>query len=665
MSEPSKNNGNFGMSASGGHSPAAKSDLSLPDTNWLDAGAAILDNEGKVKKANLELENWLAIENAKIINRPLNELIKDCCGVCKPELPDLRAVKEDFMLLDIVCEKDEFHKCWLEFSYVRNPSGWTVFIKSVLPTVLEMTDEVIKQNLKLNHVSREVFIRMLRAEARLHNLISHWPGIIFSQRPDFTFSFVSPRIEEYSGIPLSLWKVKGSCFWEVVHEGDIEIVQRQLKNAMESAEGSICGFRIRNKKSGKVYYIHEHRQAVKTDSGLLLGYECVWLDITRQTIAERRLSSASWKEVLGVLTMGLAHDFSNVMSGIHGLSESFAANLEPEHPFREGLDLIKKSSMQASQIVHRIINLHHGQVGERSYHDLNQIIQDLVDLIRKIIPRRLSLDVCLASEQLPIYVDPVELRQVLINMTLNAVDAIPREGKISFKTEIRNQIEPCDFLVGRIEKFPAVCLWIEDTGHGIKPENLQIIFDPFFTTKPFNKGAGLGLYNAKLFVEKHHGAITIATKVNSGTRFGIWLPESDFTEAEKELTLPNGKRRTLLVVSSNDRVLETTAEFLRIKGFVAVPCQYKEKIWEIINSAEFRFSGVIFLMENPSENYGETIKALRTRRSDLKIIFQITGFNSDEYDTQLMNCSDLTIYPDMSENEIIIKLNELFSKEMS
>jgi nitrogen-specific signal transduction histidine kinase len=76
MSEPSKNNGNFGMSASGGHSPAAKSDLSLPDTNWLDAGAAILDNEGKVKKANLELENWLAIENAKIINRPLNELIK-------------------------------------------------------------------------------------------------------------------------------------------------------------------------------------------------------------------------------------------------------------------------------------------------------------------------------------------------------------------------------------------------------------------------------------------------------------------------------------------------------------------------------------------------------------------------------------------------------------
>jgi nitrogen-specific signal transduction histidine kinase len=132
---------------------------------------------------------------------------------------------------------------------------------------------------------------------------------------------------------------------------------------------------------------------------LVLGYEGVWLDVTRQTIAEKRLSSAAWKETLAVLTMGLAHDFSNVMAGIHSISESFLAQIDAQNPFHEGMSLIRQNSLQASQLVQRIINLHHGKTGERNYHDLNEIVGGLVELGRKIIPRRIEITIELARNR--------------------------------------------------------------------------------------------------------------------------------------------------------------------------------------------------------------------------------------------------------------------------
>jgi PAS domain S-box-containing protein len=634
---------------------------SLP-FGWLEDGIAVVDSRGELRKINEGLRNWLGLKLDNIIGRQLNDIFVEACGICSPPLPKLEEGRYEFLKVIVQFDKIET-KNWLEFNYVKSQDVWVVFVRSVLPPLQNMTDEVIGEHLRQDGLYRETFIRMVRSEARLNNLINHWPGIIFSQRADFSFSFVSPRIEEFTGIPEKLWQSSGDCFWKVVHEADYEIVQQQLKRVSESLNGLSCSFRIRNVKSGKVFYIHEHRQAVKTEGGMLLGYEGVWLDVTRQTIAEKRLSTASWKEALGILTMGLAHDFSNVMSGIHGLSESFAASLEPDHPFREGLELIKNSSLQASQIVHRIINLHHGKIGKRSYYDLNQIVREVSELVKKVVPRRLKMEVSIRDEQLPVYVDPIEFRQVIINLILNAIDAMPREGTITLKTGKSNQIAAADLVVGKLDRFPAVFVSVEDTGHGIKKEHLELIFDPFFTTKPLNKGSGLGLYNARLFVEKHRGAITINSTPGVGTRFGIWLPESDFTEAERERVATGMRRHTLLLVSNNDKLLETTAELLRFKGFVVVPCPYKEKAIETIESGEYQFSAVFILLNGKSENYCDLMRDIRARHSGLKIVIQIAGFNEDESDTEIIYNSDLAIYPGMPESDMIAKLQELLDRE--
>src|SRR5687768_7848488 len=140
-------------------------------------------------------------------------------------------------------------------------------------------------------------------------------------------------------------------------------------------------------------------------------------------IAEKRLASAVWKETLGVLTMGLAHDFSNIMAGIYSLSETYQSALQQEDDHFQGFGLIKRNSLQATQLVQRILSLHQGKVGQRNYYSANELVTDTLEIVRKTV-RRISLHTNFSADQLPLYIDPVEFRQVLVNLTLNASDAM-------------------------------------------------------------------------------------------------------------------------------------------------------------------------------------------------------------------------------------------------
>jgi signal transduction histidine kinase len=192
--------------------------------------------------------------------------------------------------------------------------------------------------------------------------------------------------------------------------------------------------------------------------------------------------------------------------------------------------LIKRNSHQASQLVHRIINLHQGRTGESNYYNLNDLAVDLGDLVRKILPRPMHFSVELSSEALPVYLDAVELRQVVINLVLNAVEAMPQTGCLVLRTGLGGQPSAHSHCQGTFPPSPAACLSVIDTGCGIKPRHLANIFDPFFTTKQTKKSTGLGLYNARLFVQHHHGAISVETQEGAGATFQLWLPQADFTE---------------------------------------------------------------------------------------------------------------------------------------
>jgi two-component system, cell cycle sensor histidine kinase and response regulator CckA len=503
---------------------------------------------------------------------------------------------------------------------------------------------------------------LLRAEAGLDGLMRRWPCVVFTQRPDFSLQFVSPNIEELTGIPAAKWSSQSQHFWPIVHDLDAPELRQQFKRAVQSGADLTHTYRIRHAVSGRVAYILEHRHPTISQNGLLLGYEVAWLDVTRQTVAEKRLSAAAWKQTLAVLTMGMAHDFRNIMAGVHSLSESFLSQIGELHPFREGLTLIKNNSLQASQLVQRMIDLHSSQTGERNYHNLNAIAADLLDMVDKILPRRIRVERELAAESLPVYLDIVELRQVVVNLLLNAAEAMPRGGRLTLRTSRHTQLPKPEHLKGAAPRLPCVCLTIEDTGCGIKKRHLASIFDPFFTTK--SKGSGLGLYNAWIAVEKHQGAVSVQSKEGVGTRFDVWLPQADFSESSQDAAAARRRRvtrRSILLVGQAGEMLGKTSELLRTHNYHVVLATAGESLAELLQSSDYHFAGVLMLAEPDDPSLKSLLDEVRQQSKDMKVGLKLAGCNQDDLDSHVARGVDLLLESDLSEAKMLEKLESFLS----
>ncbi|MBC8001459.1 MAG: PAS domain-containing protein [Opitutaceae bacterium] len=636
----------------------------IPAAEWLDGAIAIVDAGGLIVSMNDPFAHWLGRPAGDGVGASFWKLLEERCPGWVQPLKEWRADQAPFGRLQLSLDTPRtVARQWYSIELARHGSGAYVRINSVLPPSAELAEFGWDEHLRTEPARWELYVRLLKAEGQLAKLQQHWPGVIFSQRPDFTFDFVSPQIESLTGVSVAEWQSQPQRFWQVVHEIEAEELQQQFKRAVRQGVAITNTVRLRHVVTGRISYVLEHRKPV-ISGGLLLGYEGVWLDVTRQTIAEKRLSAASWKETLAVLTMGLAHDFGNIMAGIHSLSESFLDQVEAGHPFAEGLGLIKKNSMQASQLVHRIINLHLGKTGDCNYHNLNDIVADVLDLIRKIIPRRIEIVSELSPESLPVYLDPIEFRQAVINLTLNAADAMPQNGRLVLRTTHHAEWPSPPNRHGTVPRLPCVHLMVQDTGCGIQGRHLGSIFDPFFTTKSINKGSGLGLYNARLFVERHHGAISVESVEGEGSSFHLWLPEADFTEGEQKkesVDTKSIKRRNLLLVGHPGRMLDETAELLRMHNFHVVVANSVEAADELIRSGDGTLAGALLLLDPGDFNLARLVPQWRHHSEGLKIILKLIGRERDDWPTNLLNCADFVMAPDCSEQSLFEDLDKVLA----
>ncbi len=299
-----------------------------------------------------------------------------------------------------------------------------------------------------------------------------------------------------------------------------------------------------------------------------------------------------------------------------------------------------------------------GKVGERNYHDLNAILTDLIDLVKKALPRHIQVSTELASGTLPVYLDAVEVRQVLLNLLLNAADAMPDGGLLALRTSRHQELPPLENLKGVLPRLPCICLTIEDTGCGISQRHIESVFDPFFTTK--SKGSGLGLYNARITVEKHCGAISVQSKERIGTAFQIWLPEADFSESQRPQNRQPGASRCFLLVGQAGEMRERTAELLRSHNHGVVIAGPTDSLSELLESTDYQFDGAVVLVEPNDGGLQSLIAELRQHDKNFKIVLRMAGCAQDELDSRLLKQIDLVIGPELSEAHMLEKLQSLF-----
>lgn len=634
-----------------GNAPPAVKEM---HTTWLHAGIATLDENAAILSLNDALSHWLGQSSSHLIGKGLGEALADRDKECAKKFVELWQTGDPFAEADVLAAS-RVQREWFLIEVARNGVGGYCRISSQLPPLYELGESTWDAFTTNEPARRKMYMRLLRAEAQLDNWVNRWPGVMFSQRADYSFTFISNTVEALTGICSDDWKKPLQQFWQVVHEADADELQQQFRAFSPTNCRQVATYRIRHALTGRISYIFEHREALYSSNGLLLGYEGVWLDVTRQTIAEKRLSTAAWKEALSVLTMGLIHDFRNVLTGIIGLSEAFQAQMEKDHPFQEGMALIKRNSDHAKEMIQRIFSLYRGEVGDRNYHSLNELVKDTVEIVKTVVPKRIEVMTELSSDGLPLYVDAVEMRQVLVNLTLNASDAMPNEGKLTFKTALHKTPPQIENLHGTMPNAPIVCLSVSDTGMGIPARHLKAIFDPFFTTKGMTKGTGLGLYNARLFVDKHRGAISVETSEGEGTTFSIWLPQADFTETEREQKQSVARRHTLLIVGQPS-LAEPTAKFLREQGYYTVAAPAGDGVSELLNSPDYQFDGILGMVTAEDLRPAEMLGRLSGANAKLKKFLQIVGCNQDELDNKLLQRADAVFSSDTPGPELISKL---------
>jgi signal transduction histidine kinase len=440
-----------------------------------------------------------------------------------------------------------------------------IIIATATPTLSpgEQLEQASIQEIPLDSVTvSQLFLRLRTAESRLNHYLHNFPGIFFSQRPDLSFSYIGPGLAEKLEMDTRPLLRNGNQFLDLILKADRPGFLKEIEQSAIRSESSNLSYRLRSPSTGNVIYMMDVRTPRLSPGGLLLGYEGVWLDITRQSIAEARLSRSAWKENLATITSGLIHDFSNVMAGIFSLSELYCSSLEKDHPWQRGMSQIMESSRQARKLVRRIIDLNREVAGQKNYYSLENLLGEQLDLIHAVLPKHTKIETSFTGEELPVFLDDVSFRQTILNLAINSRDAIERDGRIWIKvSKIAADAPLFDDIPGSAVPAPRDGIVIEfsDNGCGIPTGILPRIWDPFFTTKEATRGSGFGLYNARLFMTQSKGRIAVKSEVGVGTSFYIYLPMADFSETleldeEESLSLGQSrkKRRTVAIMSSGD-----------------------------------------------------------------------------------------------------------------
>jgi nitrogen-specific signal transduction histidine kinase len=295
-----------------------------------------------------------------------------------------------------------------------------------------------------------------------------------------------------------------------------------------------------------------------------------WTDITERKSLETHLLRTQRLESVGRLASGIAHDLNNILAPMLMVPPLLREAI-PDPELRKMLDLIETNAQRGSNIIKQLLTFGRGLEGERVPVQLRALVTDMSGIIREtfhknIITRRETpLDTWLVSG------DATQLHQVLMNLCVNARDAMPEGGTLTLKLENQEFDESFARMTPGAKPGRYVCLSVTDTGEGIAPEHLDKIYDPFFTTKELGKGTGLGLSMVLGIVQSHGGFIQVHSQPGRGTQFKVYLPASETAEAQPasqaNQPLPQGGGELVLVVDDESSVRQVTRKLLERNGY--------------------------------------------------------------------------------------------------
>jgi len=348
-------------------------------------------------------------------------------------------------------------------------------------------------------------------------------------------------------------------------------------------------------------------------------------DITEKKTLEAQLNQAQKMEAVGILAGGVAHDFNNILTTIMGNVELALMDLDGDSSFKTYLDEILKASRRGASLTKQLLAFSRKQIVQPRPLNLNEVIKDLEKMLERLIGEDIDLIIHYGHDLGNIEADPGQMQQIVMNLAVNARDAMPKGGTLTITTENVELDEKYFFRRGlELRPGPYVRLAISDTGMGMDEATKMRLFEPFFTTKGLQKGTGLGLSTVYGIVKQNKGYIWVSSELGKGSIFDIYLPRTDrkswiIREDRPPLGLLQGTENILLV-EDDEGLRETTAEMLRIQGYRVIKTKSGKEALEVLAQLKESIDLMLTDIVMPGMSGKELAETVRQKFPKIKII---------------------------------------------
>jgi two-component system cell cycle sensor histidine kinase/response regulator CckA len=466
--------------------------------------------------------------------------------------------------------------------------------------------------------------RLQESEEKYRLLVENQTDVVVKVDLEGRFLFVSPSYCRLFGKTEA--ELLGNTFMPLVHEDDrlptaraMEALHRPpFAAAIEQRAMTVHGWR----------WIAWADTAVRDASGTVVAIVGVGRDVTERREVEDRLRRSEKLEAVGRLAGGVAHDFNNQLTGILGAAEFLREAVAGDPKLLEVVESIRDASLRSARLTRQLLAFARREERRSAVVDLRNTLEELAALLERSIDKRIAIRTVLAGERTAVRGDPDRLHHALLNLALNARDAMRDGGTLTLASRrVVLDAARCAVLPGNLTPGPHAEVRVQDTGAGLTAEARAHLFEPFFTTK--EAGSGLGLAEVYGTVQAHQGGIVVDSETGLGTTVTVWLPAADEDTRAVEppaSALEGARPLRVLVADDEPNVRRSLGLLLRIAGHSAVACAGGREAVEVYARQWRELDVVILDMMMPDLGGREVYARLRETNPDVRVIVS-SGFS--------------------------------------
>jgi two-component system cell cycle sensor histidine kinase/response regulator CckA len=595
--------------------------------NAISHGVCLLDAEGRVQQANRAMQALLGMPAEEIAGTLYSDLFR---GVQPP--PDGWPLERARKSGRGETARVQLGERCLEIAVdpITGPHGE---FAGAVQTIVDITEQ------KRSEEERERLMDQLAGErARMEAVLQQMPaGVIIAEAPEGTLAMSNEQAARILGAPVRIGSaVGGFSGFKLLRPdshpykaGDLPLVRSLISGEVVINEEMDL---VRGDGSRATLLVNSG--PIRGRNGFIVAAVVTFYDVTERKELEKELRQSQKMDAVGRLAGGVAHDFNNLLTIISGYGQMIMDSLPPDDPVRRDLEAILEASNRATALTRQLLTFSRRQIVEPRIMDLNRQVARMNRMLRRVIGEDIELNTSLKAASSRIKADPGQIEQVVLNVALNARDAMPNGGRLTIRTEDVELDQDQEQSAGRRALAPGsyVVLSITDTGTGMSPEVLSHAFEPFFTTKAKGKGTGLGLSMVYGIVKQAGGDVAVESEPDKGATVRMYFPVAGGParvkkkrEEDREI---KGGTETILVVEDEQDVRRLASEMLRQQGYTVLEAGSGPEAIRLWRDNHHRVDLVLSDVVMPHMSGPEMAAELVKSKPGLKVIY-MSGYTGE------------------------------------